>query len=198
MATTVSICNQALAMLGAKSIISLDDGTTEANLCKALYDPVRDAALEMGNWSFATKWLEIPRMANPPAGEYTSAFPLPPDVLRVIFVGTDFNHPEQWQREGNNIRKDGDKCKCQVLVREVDVTKYSPMFVQALSTYLASELAIGITNSKTMAEYYASTAAKKMDEAINNDNAQGRARKITSNWLQASRAGGSTPSGPYV
>jgi hypothetical protein len=198
MATTVSICNQALAMLGAKSIISLDDGTTEANLCKALYDPVRDAALEMGNWSFATKWLEIPRMANPPVGEYTSAFPLPPDVLRVIFVGTDFNHPEQWQREGNNIRKDGDKCKCQVLVREVDVTKYSPMFLQALATKLASELAIGITNSKTMAEYYYGLSDKKIREAINRDNAQGRSRKIVSKWLNESRATGPRSAGPYV
>ena len=145
MASEVSICNQALALLGANTIISLGDGTTEANLCDALYDDVRDSVLEEANWSFATKWLNLPPLASPPVGEYANAFPLPPDVIRIIFVGEDFNHPQQWQREGNNIRMDTKTCKCQAVYREVNPNNYSPLFIQALAARMAMEMAVALT-----------------------------------------------------
>lgn len=198
MATQVGIANQALSLLGANLIISFDDGTTEANLVKANYDDVRDAVLEESNWSFAARWLDLPPLASPPPGEYSSAFALPPDVIRVIFVGEDFNHPEQWQREGNNIRKDGDRCKCQVVWRETNPNAYSPMFNQALAARLAAEMSIALTNSDVLYQQYITIYEGKLDKAINNDSSQGRARKITSNWLQSGRVSGSTVAGPVV
>jgi hypothetical protein len=199
MASEVSICNQALALLGANPIISLDDNTTEANLCKTLYPDVRDSVLEESNWSFATKWLNLPPLANPPVGEYANAFPLPSDVIRIIFVGEDFSRPEQWQREGNNIRKDGNTCKCQIVHRENNPNAYSPLFVQALAARMAMEMAVALTNNASLMGTFAQMYEAKLDKAVNNDSAQGRARKITSNWLQQGRVSESAPPvGPIV
>jgi hypothetical protein len=197
MATEVSICNKALTSVGASTIISLDDNTTEAILCKAQYSDVRNAVLEEHNWTFATKWLDIPKLANPPLGEYRNAFPLPPEVIRVIFVGEDFDHPDQWQLEQDMIRKDGDTCKCQVLIRETNPNRYSPLFLEALSARLAMEFSLPLTNSATFYDRLANIYEEKMAKAKNNDSAQGRARKIKSSWLQSARAGGGS-AGPYV
>jgi hypothetical protein len=50
MASEVSICNRALAMLGANTITSLQDGSTEANVCNAVYADARDAVLRSHPW----------------------------------------------------------------------------------------------------------------------------------------------------
>ena len=88
MATAVSICNQALSLVGANSIISLDDNTTEARLCKAIYEPVRDALLEEHAWTFAIKWIDIPRLANPPLSEFKNAI----NAVFMKRVGVECNH----------------------------------------------------------------------------------------------------------
>ena len=75
MASEVSICNQAISWLGGKSIISLDDGTTEANLCKANYDHLRDVVLEAKAWTFAIKRVQFAKLSEDPL--YGLVLPLP-------------------------------------------------------------------------------------------------------------------------
>lgn len=199
MSTVVSICNQALAMVGGKLITSIDDDITEAKVCKANYEPVRDELLEAANWSFTLEWLDLPKLANPPLSEFANAFQLPSDVIRVIFVGKDFEHPTQWQREGMNIMTNNATCMCQVVRREVDTTKFTPKFVGAFATRLAAEMALPLTNNGKVYELLMGSAERKLTDAINSDNSQGRAKKIFSSWLQSARAGGYTgQAGPYV
>ena len=67
MATSpVQICNISIGWLGGTLITSLDDGTNEANLCKATYEPSRDQVLEERNWTFATKRTSLNPIADPP------------------------------------------------------------------------------------------------------------------------------------
>ena len=49
----ISLCNQALYLLGAKTITALDQGTKEANLCNNLYDFNRRNLLRSHLWNFA-------------------------------------------------------------------------------------------------------------------------------------------------
>jgi len=49
----ISLCNQALYLLGANVITALDQGTKEANLCNALYDFNRRNLLRSHLWNFA-------------------------------------------------------------------------------------------------------------------------------------------------
>jgi len=200
MATEVSICNQALLLLGANTVISLDDDTTEAKLCKAHYQPIRDAVIEAHNWTFATRWMTLPALATAPEGEYANAFPLPSNVLRVIFVGESYKHPvDEWRVEGNNIVMNQISCKCQVIYQIVDPAKFSPLFVQALVSRLAADMAIALTNSRSLMETHLTVYQTKMKEAFTRDGIQGRSRKITSKWANRARtAGPSSNLGPYV
>lgn len=199
MTSQVSICNQALGLLGANFITSLDDPTTEGELCRLNYDAVRDAVLSEHNWTFATKWIIIPASADPPTGEYKNEFPIPPDVLTILTVGQDYSHQGDWQVESNAIRADTATCKCQVIYRQEDPTKYSAMFIQALVARLAAELATTITESQGLMRDFTELYARKVKAAIARDNQQGRSRRIRSRWLRDARFRDGTPwAGPYV
>ena len=195
----VVICNQALSLIGAKRITSLDDDINEAKLCKLNYEPVRDAVLSEHNWTFATRWEVLAKSANPPPGEFQNEYPLPTDALAVLFVGEDYNKPENWQLEDNAIRTDSQSGKCQLLYRVTDTSKYSPMFTQALVARLAAELATPITNSRTLMENMFAMYDQKMKRAAARDSQQGRSRRIRGTWLTSARAKyGYTGAGPYV
>ena len=195
----VSICNQALSLVGAKSITSLDDDVNEAKLCKLNYAPVRDAVLAEHDWTFATRWETLAASANPATGEFTNEFPLPSDVLAVLFVGQNHAHPENWQVENNAIRTDATTCKCQVLYLVEDTSKFSAMFTQALVARLAAELAIPITNSRTLMENMFAMYDQKMKRATAKDGQQGRSRRLRSTWLTGARYRyGYFGAGPYV
>ncbi len=200
MTSEVSICNQALSLLGAGPITSLDDDTTEAKLCKMNYVPLRDTVLQEHNWSFATKWETLAQLADPPLGEYPNAFVLPPETLIVLFVGQDYNRQaERWQVEGGMIRTDLTTCKAQLLVQVTDVTRYSPMFVQALVARIAAELATPITESRTLMQSMFTLYDRKVKQAAARDTQQGRTRHMRSGWLSRARyRDGGNWAGPTV
>lgn len=55
MATSVDICNYALARLGDISITALNNSTKASRLCTLLYAQLRDEVLSVFPWSFATR-----------------------------------------------------------------------------------------------------------------------------------------------
>lgn len=195
MATEVSICNQALGFLGGNRIISLDDGTTEANLCKDLYANLRDVVLEEHNWTFATQWIELPALATTPTGVYGKAYELPSNVLRVVEV-TDNN---DWQVEDRKIVTNEAAVKARCIMRVTDPAKFSPGFVQAMAARLAADLALPLTNSRSMMEAMFSLYDAKVGRAVTSDNRQGKARRVRSKWLLNARNGASSKvAGPTV
>jgi len=195
----VSICNQALTALGANTIISLDDDTTEAKLCKTHYAPLRDAVIEAHNWTFATTWVNLAKSADPELSEFANAFPIPADVVRVIFVGEDYDHPNvAWQVQGNSVVTKDTTCKCQVIKIVTDPNKFSPLFVQALAARLSADMAVAITSSRSLFELHMQVYGVKIKEAASTDGMQGKARRIRSRWLERSRSQGPLGAGPYV
>ena len=199
----VSICNQALSLLGAIGrentvpLTSLDDDSNYARLCKLNYEPVRDAVLAEHNWSFATRWEKLTAAADPSPGEFANEYPLPGDVLEVLFVGEDYDHPEEWRLEGNAVRTDGPG-KVQVIYRVEDTSRFSSLFTQAFVARLAAELAIPVTNSRTLMENMFAMYDQKMKRAAARDSQQGTSRRIRSRWLSHSRNRGMHLAGPTV
>ena len=200
MATAISICNQALIQVSGNKITSFNDESTEASIASALYVPMRDAVLEAHAWTFAVKWLDLPKLANPPPSEFANAYQLPSEVLSVLFVGQSYEQPAFWRREGMNILSDnaGTPCRCQVIFIEEDPNKWSALFVQALTARLSAEMAIPLAQSRELAETHFNLYERKVREAVKRDNQQGTSRKIRSSWLTNGRMNGPNVAGPYV
>lgn len=82
----VDICNLALQKLGAQPIVSLLDVNPRAqtlNNCYALY---RDM-LQRKRWNFNRAYAVLPTLTFTPPFEYTYAYQLPDDYLRLELAG---------------------------------------------------------------------------------------------------------------
>ena len=188
--TQVSICNQALSWLGANTITSIDDNTKEARICKANYDHLLLAVLEDGEWSFATRRYELTPKVETPVYGYGQSFAIPPDTINVLSVtdGLDHgsnvsDHEMDWMIEGNVIVATADKIWVRTTHLIIDTVKFSPGFRQTFAARMAAEMAIHLTNSRSMAESMWGLYAQKKNQALANDGIQGRSEKLVSSQL---------------
>jgi hypothetical protein len=79
--TGVSICSDALILLGAKAISSFNDGTDESSVCDRLYPDIRDSTLMMYPWSFSMKKIQLSRLVTTPTSFWKYEYLLPGDRL---------------------------------------------------------------------------------------------------------------------
>lgn len=204
----VAICNQALGWLGGDLIISLDDESKEAKLCKANFDGLRDAVLEDREWTFAVARIEMAELIDVPLYGFDKAFQIPEDVLRVLQVsragevddgvlvegsfqsatrgGTGQGRESRidWLREGETIvANNAARIFCRVLKRITDTTKFSPAFDQCLAARMAMDLAIPLTNSRLLQRDMAQIYGEKITLAAGTDGMQGRSYKVRSDSL---------------
>lgn len=195
----VEICNLALGWLGGDLIISLDDPSVEAKLCKANYASLRDAVIEEREWTFAVKRLEPAALSDVPLYGFDKAFQIPPEVIRVLQVsragevdngvlvegsflsatrgGTGMGRENriEWLRECDQILANSSaRIFVRALIQIEDTTKFSPAFDQALAARMAMDLAIPITNSRSLQSDMAKMYGDKIALAAASDGMQGR------------------------
>ena len=87
--TNVTICNQALNLLGADIISSFSDTTNDAAaVCNNIYETVKRQTLSMYQWSFAFTKLQLSQSSTSPIGEWTYRYDLPstPVALSLIHI----------------------------------------------------------------------------------------------------------------
>lgn len=182
-ASVVSICNKGLGWVGGNRILTLDDGTTEANLCKDNYDSIRDALLEDFDWSFAIDREKFPAASEAPDFGFSKKFPIPHYALRVIEV-TSGGKDIDYRVEANHILADEDAIEV-VFIRQItDPNKLSPLFREALAARLAADFAIPLAKSRSLQEDLWRLFDAKLSEALNVDSMQGSQRKIKSTRLK--------------
>ncbi len=173
--TSVDISNLALSYLGGNPITSLEDDSKEANLCKANYQPTLEAVLETREWSFAIKRFSTATPLSPaPTYGFANAFQLDADVLRVLEVS---DNKYDWQIEGRTVVTDEASIEYKAIVA-VNAVLFSASFVQALASRLAAEIAIAITNSRTMQSQMLELYGVKLREAQASDGRQGTTRRV--------------------
>ena len=189
MASEVSICNQAISWLGGHRIISLDDGTSEANFCKDNFPELRDSLLEEYEWSFATYREKWPKAGTDPTFKFANKFKIPDYALRVLEVTTGdgsittFN----WQKEGQYIVTDEGSPEFRFIRQIKNVAHMSPGFRQALAARLAADMALPLTSRRQVQTDMYNLFQAKLLEAVSSDSMQGKSKRIRSDWLKRAR-----------
>jgi hypothetical protein len=144
MATSeVDLCNLALDRLGAESITALTDNTERARKCARTYPTTRDRLLDQIRPNFAVARVALARLVAPPVYGYGWFFQLPPGTLRVLDIGDEEDYG--WKREGDRLACDANAVNARLILQVADVTKYTPLFTEALVCQLAADLAFPIT-----------------------------------------------------
>ncbi len=180
----VSIYNQALSFLGQDAVMSLDPqaGRIE-RLGDTNYAPLRDAVLEEGAWTFATRRLVLTPVLETPGYGYGQKFLLPSTVLVVIEAGSnDFitNGPTDldWRREEDFIVADATRVYAKCVMQITDTQKFTRTFTQALAARIAAEIAPNLTESNTKSQQMWTLYERKLAIALPVDGRQGKSDRI--------------------
>src|SRR5690606_36806247 len=142
--TEVSICNEALSQIGAKSIISIDANTEDARRCASIYASTRKALLRMHPWSFAKKRVQLAPVTTHPTFGYENSFPLPRDFLRVISAGV-----EEYEVEERQILANTNLINLQYVSDEANEEIWDSLFCEFMVLYMDYKLAKPITGTQS-------------------------------------------------
>ena len=193
--TDLSICSDALILLGASPISSFTEGTDTAQACDRLYPDLRDTMLSTYVWSWTLKKSQISRLSTAPINEWEYAYQLPGDMLSGVLAVFESNSTtERSRRYGWEVYGDQLYTNMETVYIDyqasVSETKMPNYFVRLLRTALAGELAIVVTDQAAKADYFKAQAFGSpgengrgglMREAMNID-ARGQSTQIVEDY----------------
>jgi len=149
-ASQQSICNTALRRLKADPIANIDEGSTEANACKDLFDGCVEATLSAHPWNFATYRRTLADTGSTIA-PWAYGYSFPTGCLTVQKIWNPLSQTQKIDFEVA-INSDGrkviytDKAEAVAIYtgRVTDFSLCHPLFIEAVEWKLQSELALAI------------------------------------------------------
>ena len=169
MASVVDMCNSALNLLGASTISALTDDTKNARLCNQRYEPVRNRVFRSHAWNCLHKRVQLAQNSTAPVVEYSHAYALPSDCLRVLKIhnGTTDSIATalDYKLEGRNIVTDEGTVFIIYIALDTDPNNYDTYLQESISHQLAADLAYAVTNNATLADKYMTRADERLREA---------------------------------
>jgi len=157
--TDLSICSDALILLGAAPISSFTEGTDSAQACDSLYPDLRDSLISRYEWTWSTRKIQLSRLSTNPINEWKYSYQLPGDmisgVMAVFETNSTFQKPLRygWEIYQDKLYTNLETVYIdyQTSVAESAMPEY---FVRLLRTALACELAMVVTDQASKSEFY--------------------------------------------
>lgn len=149
MATGVSICSNALLMLGAQTINDFNEPVDRAKIAANLYPTIRDDLLRTHPWNCTIKRALLAPDATPPAFGYTNQFELPADFLRVLEVG-QAGMQIDYLIEGRSILADATSVELRYVYLNPVENTWDASLVALLTLAMAAAMAYPITQSAAL------------------------------------------------
>lgn len=200
MTSYVTIANLAASKLGEDDQLrSPDDDTHLGRSVKAVFDPVRRAALRDHSWNFAMSRREL-AASNTASVPYPwqSVFPLPFECLRLIEV-LNFSTRSNYQLEGRSIlANSAGPVYIRCIIDVAEPALWDDLFVEAFACRLAFQIGPRIVGSAfdkgtAWKVYQKALADAKRADALENPAVPNEA----SSW-ETSRYGGATSAYEYT
>ena len=166
MASKTSIINQALILIGESPVT--DFTSPVGNIANSLYETSRDSMLTDHRWRFAVKKVALVVASTSPVNEWQYWFTLPTDMLLLIRTYPNSSYEvfeDKLATNSSTVSID--------YVFDPGEQKYPEYFVKALAHNLASDMALAVTNDKTLEGIMAAKAARFVAAATHKDS-QGR------------------------
>ena len=157
--TDLSICSDALIMLGAAPSSAFTEGTDAAQACDRLYPDLRDSLLSRYPWSWTYRKVQLSRLATAPLNEFEHAYQLPGNILsgvQAVFETTAANQQpinDGWEIYGDQLFTNLETVfiDYQETISESQMPIY---FVHLLRNAFAAELGLVITDQTSKADYF--------------------------------------------
>lgn len=145
--SAVSICSNALLLLGDKPIDSFDQNNDRTRLVANIYAMKRDAVLRSHPWNCATKRVVLSPDTEAPAFGWAYQFQLPDDFLRILSVGIEEESPDDYAIEGRKLLMNSTVCRLRYIFRNDVEATWDALLVEAMTEVMKSACAYAITKS---------------------------------------------------
>ena len=160
--TNIEICNMALGYIAKTRILSLEDKSEEARMCKLYYDHQRRLLLRNYTWGFARRVSVLSPLKKTVHGyDYVYAYPSECLAVRKIYNEQGASVKEYEKEKYDIFVMDNGvvaiACNVEDALIEytydvVDADTFSVDFVEALSRLIAYNIAQPLTGSSNMAQ----------------------------------------------
>lgn len=181
------IANSTLIKLGANTVAALSDGTREAGLVRERLLPVVQRLLREHTWHFALKLTQLAPVAESPVpmGDWTYAFNIPPDCLRIRALDT-----KEYEIVGAQIYANVDSILLRYTQRMVEnlesAVQFQDDFADAAAAFLAYEISPSITSALEMRPDLMAWASRLLAQARFNGSIEVPQYKLDeSSWLES-------------
>lgn len=150
MISEVSICKEALALIGQESnMISLSDQSIQARLCNQFYAIERNRVLRLHPWSFALKQGEFPLSTGTPSYDYSFAYRLPGDCLRFV---RPWQNAISYLKVGSFIYTNETRFLGLYVYELTNPEDFDPLFAEVLAISIAKKICLPLNSSRTLLE----------------------------------------------
>ena len=183
-----AICNAALIAVGADTIADIGQASKVANVLKLRYPMIRDAVLQAYKWNFAKRRASLPKLDADPAWGYAYQYLLPADCILVREL-PDATQSIRWEVEDADdgavvLTNLAPPLRVLYTTRVQDVSRFRPLFVEALAARLAADLAVKLMDNAAAAERLLGIYQDKLNEARRVDAQEGSADELPQgDWI---------------
>lgn len=183
----VDICNSALLRLGAERISSINEPSKEANLCKEQYQRSHRDLLRSHPWNFAVRRKQLGRLEESPAFEFSHAYQLPNDCIRVLAIDREnIKDENEFQIEGDKILTDLSSLKIKYISNVQDPRKFDFNYKELLALKLAKDIAYSVTQSSNLVQLITNDFERAYMDARSFNAQEGTPQEISAeDWLNA-------------
>lgn len=166
--TGVSICNEALLLIGADDINSFDDNTNEARLCKSVYQTTKETLYQYHPWRFSLMQKDLGGALNQdPLFKWRYKFQLPVDMLRIVALEND----ENYEIYETTLYTDVNPCRL-IYQRDVGEGKMPAYFKRCLVFHLARLFGMSLQEDAAKMQVFDQAADKETARARSIDTQQ--------------------------
>ena len=160
------ICNKALVLVGANTISSFSQNTTESIVANQLYETTLEDLLTKCRWRFASKQAQLSKNSDNPDARYESSYALPTDAI-IIHTVTVGDQVIVYDRYGQNLFTDTTSSDTVIAdyTFQPSESVFPPYFTKALVFELASLFAGAIARNDQLSVLYAQQARSQLQSA---------------------------------
>lgn len=188
-ATEVSICSNALLMLGGQPINDLSENSDRARLASNLWPAVRNYVLRRHPWNCAVKRVALAPDTAAPAFDWAFQYTLPPDFMRVLSVGEAGNEID-FKIESGKLLCDENPALLRYVWRNENPGSWDDMLVWAMTVSMKAVMAYPITQSASLEQLVEDALKDVLKQARAVDGQDEPPETVGDSPLLAARRGG--------
>lgn len=157
------ICSKALVLVGANTIASFTESTTESKVASQLYESTLENLLTRCRWRFASKQAQLSKNSADPTARYESSYALPADAF-IVHTVTVADDVIKYDRYGQNIFTNTSSTDTVIAdyTFQPSESDFPPYFKQTLVFELASLFAGAVARNDQLSELYHKRAIAQM------------------------------------